>query len=989
MGLPQDTLSHEGIYTEIQEGEGAGLIYGNETFDEINEVSDADSDYREFNASLAKFRDSILGLNESNIDDADESTTVAKWDDEELSHDTVAKKLPRQQISRTSRPIRGRGPPRGPRKAVEPSADIKMRLGIANEYFQAQNYPEATAAAAEIIRINAETYEAWNLMATSLHEMKQPDNALKALMYAAHLRPKVPMPWVVAAEYALNEMGPLREQYLTNAAFCFAGAVRANPRDINTRLKKAAVLVERGYLRHAIAEYRHILSRCPHDLGILDTLAELSIDCCDVDIVIELYAKTIEHYRLNDDVSSTPFTWSNLDTYITLLEFAGEYEKAIWTLKNLSRWLLGRKDESYWDNIEDNDCEWDLNDSRRATVPGFEFGKYSWASYGHSLPVELRMKLGLSRLQIGCNEEAMVHLEILGLLDDIGECRSLEHVHLLRPIADQFRDSGFYENALSYYHPLAKMPEETDSWLLIDIGRCYLHLGNDSDAEKYFVAALNEDNDNIDARMELARIFERLGRMEEAFNLVNQAMQLRRNGYSVEGCHDGHGRDAEAKLRRMRKPRPSTSKASKSSVYMDEVTRAEHLKAQLNVLTEELDGMRSGNPKSLFAWMAAAKDLTDDFRGFKTFYPWDKFIKFIGYSGNSRILAETPLDSDLTAMAERLTKGLGADSQDAPPTNVDIPQDYRGISFNTWLDIFLEYALCLARNGSAHESYELCEAAKDAIVFYHSREDMFLINMGWCMCALFSNDEETCASVARFFMREYQFTTDSYRLFSAMLRICQSPVSWYSSGPTQKYVLRQIKAMDLALVGDASSESKIGESGTNVLTTRNNDSEATAGMDIPLLMLYGHILYAGTSYAYALNYFLRADALDPGNPMISLSIGLAYIHHALKRQAENRQHSIMQGISFMQAYYKNRKQAKTIEERQEAHFNVARCYHLLGLVQLAIPYYMRVFDEISDQDYKSRDENITLDSAYNLQSIFIIAGNHKLAKDVANRWLIV
>ena len=97
----------------------------------------------------------------------------------------------------------------------------------------------------------------------------------------------------------------------------------------------------------------------------------------------------------------------------------------------------------------------------------------------------------------------------------------------------------------------------------------------------------------------------------------------------------------------------------------------------------------------------------------------------------------------------------------------------------------------------------------------------------------------------------------------------------------------------------------------------------------------------------------------------------------------------MQGISFMQAYYKNRKQAKTIEERQEAHFNVARCYHLLGLVQLAIPYYMRVFEEISDQDYKSRDENITLDSAYNLQSIFIIAGNHKLAKDVANRWLIV
>jgi hypothetical protein len=30
------------------------------------------------------------------------------------------------------------------------------------------------------------------------------------------------------------------------------------------------------------------------------------------------------------------------------------------------------------------------------------------------------------------------------------------------------------------------------------------------------------------------------------------------------------------------------------------------------------------------------------------------------------------------------------------------------------------------------ESYEICEAAMDAIVFYHSREDMFLIHVAWC-----------------------------------------------------------------------------------------------------------------------------------------------------------------------------------------------------------------------------------------------------------------
>lgn len=972
--------------TETHEARDIHFDFGSSTLQGEEELSDADSDYREFNASLAKFRDSILGISEPTIDDIDNTEAALNLDGFDLNLNGNYHQ-PRQHVGRPPRPAKSRGPPRGPRKAAEPTADIRMRLGIANEYFQSENYTEASAAAAEIIRINAETYEAWNLMATSLHEMGQVDNALKALMYAAHLRPKIPLPWIVAAEYALNETGELRERYLGNAAFCYAGAIRANPRDLNVRLKKASVLVERGNIGHAIVEYKHILTRCPHDLGILYTLAELSIDCGEVQSIIDLYANTIAHFQTFEDISNIQFDWTHLDVYVTLHEFAGNHHDAIFEIKRLARWMLGRKDETFWDEITLNDCEWDLNDARRALVPGFQFEKYPWASYGHGLPMELRAKLGLYRLRLGSRDEAMIHFEILGLLDESGGCRSLDHTHLLRPIADHFRDAGFYQDALSYYLPLTKMSDEVDSCLLIELGRCHIHLNNDDEAQKYFVAALQEDNDNIDARMELAKMFEKQGRMEEAFSLVNQAMRLRQTAQPNENNAGENGNDNEHRRRRSRKPRHTNSKNPKNSVYMDEVTKAEHLKAQLHILTQELERMRAGIPESLSSWMAAAKDLTDDFRGFKTFYPWDKFIKFIGYSGNSRILAETPLDSDLSAMAERLSRGLGADSQETASDNVNIPQDYRGIPFSRWLDIFLEYALCLARNGYSHRSYELCEAAKDAIVFYHSREDMFLINICWCMCALFSNDEETCASVARFFMREYQFTTDSYRLFAAMLRICQSPVSWYSSGPTQKYVLRQIKAMDLALLGVNSDEKTLDEEVLDIDLKNKTNQVSTTGMDIPLLMLYGHILYAGTSYAYALNYFLRANALDPQNPMICLSIGLAYVHHALKRQAENRQHSILQGISFIHAYYQNRKQSATVEERQEAHFNVARCYHLLGLVQLAIPYYFRVFDELTDLDHTSRPENVILDTAYNLQSIYIIGGNLKLAQQIVDRWL--
>ena len=116
-----------------------------------------------------------------------------------------------------------------------------------------------------------------------------------------------------------------------------------------------------------------------------------------------------------------------------------------------------------------------------------------------------------------------------------------------------------------------------------------------------------------------------------------------------------------------------------------------------------------------------------------------------------------------------------------------------------------------------------------------------------------ASDEETCVATARFFMKDYQFTTDVYRLFAAITRACHSPVSWYSSGPSQKYILRQIKAMDYALVDEASREKYFQERGSYSAIGPNGEPFINKDMDIALLMLYGHILFTGTSYAYALS----------------------------------------------------------------------------------------------------------------------------------------
>ena len=132
-------------------------------------------------------------------------------------------------------------------------------------------------------------------------------------------------------------------------------------------------------------------------------------------------------------------------------------------------------------------------------------------------------------------------------------------------------------------------------------------------------------------------------------------------------------------------------------------------------------------------------------------------------------------------------------------------------------------------------------------------------------CALLANDEEALCSIARWFMTEYQFVTDGYRLFSALNRLCDTTNAWYNCGPSQKFVLRQLKAMDFSFVGEDRKKSLFQERASyTTKDTKGNPIEAE-DLDVAVLMLYGHILFAGKSYAYSVSmlkiYFLRINSI--------------------------------------------------------------------------------------------------------------------------------
>ena len=126
--------------------------------------------------------------------------------------------------------------------------------------------------------------------------------------------------------------------------------------------------------------------------------------------------------------------------------------------------------------------------------------------------------------------------------------------------------------------------------------------------------------------------------------------------------------------------------------------------------------------------------------------------------------------------------------------------------------------------------------------------------------------------------------------------------------------------------------------------------------------------------------------------MIKLSLALGYIHYALNRRAENRHYILMQGLAFLMVYYDERAASKTSSEKQEAEYNVAHVYHLLGLTHLAVPYYERCLglSPVVHAKYLTRRiEDFACEAAANLQRLWAASGNAEKAREITETWMIL
>lgn len=431
--------------------------------------------------------------------------------------------------------------------------------------------------------------------------------------------------------------------------------------------------------------------------------------------------------------------------------------------------------------------------------------------------------------------------------------------------------------------------------------------------------------------------------------------------------------------------------------------RAQHREiiSSFKRLDELWEPAEDGNEEAIKEVLSITRELIEEFSTFDLFYSnrkEDLMTYFRRVTGG-----------DLWKESALMVLAVVANNAEDGETDPELrewpdkpPTDFWGIHFDRWCDAFGRYATLLANEGDEEQCFATLDIALQANVFHRSQTYHQQLQICRLACALAADNSLQASVAARWLLKEYPFGTDLFRIYSAVNRLCSFPEG-FATGPAYKVLMRYIKTVDYALL---TPEQRIAYNFRDTRETkggfRNNINVEDVGQvkdhDPALFALYAHVLMCGGSYMAALNYYFRAFAITPEDPVLNLSIGVAYIQHAMKRLSENRQYQIQQGLSFVYRYYDLRTKSPHAIHRQEAEFNVGRMWHSLGLVALALPAYERcaalreqVKQELQDQCQYGNwgHEDFSTDAAFAMQSIYAISGNFEGALDVTQRLLVI
>ncbi|KAK3715572.1 transcription factor TFIIIC subunit tfc4 [Vermiconidia calcicola] len=427
---------------------------------------------------------------------------------------------------------RGRG---GARKAkpadADPEPEVKALVNQAIEAFINNDLEAAVAHASEAIQKNPEVMQPHMLVSQVREAQGLELESIHALSAAATVARDAQL-WVDVANRLWKLKGDDRSREDTEAVLhCLGQALKHDNEHIEAHETRLRLYWENKSWNKARKECKHLAMLCPDNLDLLQEYAELcGVTTFSEDLrgAVELYEKAFDRFADQDTFGDAEKQWTHLNVYLDLINKIGDPRKGVYQLRRIARWFLGRKEDAFWDAYVEDDREYDETHERRYIDPQFHrVSRDSWR-YGEGLQLELRVKLGLFRLQMGVryHTEAFKHLEHLRRLTDAEQIA--DYFDLFLEVATVFRALSMYGAAVEFYDRLKVVPELLDRDFWMHLARCCREIGRNDDAEKCYLTIVEADPENIIARIGLVKLYEATSRSMKALTTANEIIRLGR-----------------------------------------------------------------------------------------------------------------------------------------------------------------------------------------------------------------------------------------------------------------------------------------------------------------------------------------------------------------------------------------------------------------------------------------------------------------------------
>ena len=211
---------------------------------------------------------------------------------------------------------------------------------------------------------------------------------------------------VLAAWYKIRDGKRVEKlpQILDAAVYCYTRALGPDPKNEALRLHRAALNKQRGRFKDSLRDYKRLNEMIPANLEVLRNLAELYMLNNQSSPAIDCVRECMPIIQGMDPNDSDAFGWKDINIFAEVLIWSGQYAQGLSTIKKLSRWMLGRGNDIFWEDLVQDDREFDIaHEPRRIEVLHLGEQNHLLSSYGEGLPLELRIKLGVCRVQLEPN----------------------------------------------------------------------------------------------------------------------------------------------------------------------------------------------------------------------------------------------------------------------------------------------------------------------------------------------------------------------------------------------------------------------------------------------------------------------------------------------------------------------------------------------------------------------------------------------------------